>query len=90
MIGGFDQFHFFNNCSEEETRKEVRRCFAEAGEGGGFILSPSDHFFDADLNLIRAFADEAPEMQLRQYLIPLSVDFFRLSFLPWIGYFGNL
>jgi uroporphyrinogen-III decarboxylase len=59
MIGGFDQFHFFNNCSEEETRREVRRCFAEAGEGGGFILSPSDHFFDADLNLIRAFADEA-------------------------------
>jgi len=59
MIGGFDQYHFFNNCSEEETRMEVRRCFAEAGEGGGFILSPSDHFFDADLNLIRAFADEA-------------------------------
>lgn len=59
MIGGFDQYHFFNHCSEEETRKEVRRCFSEAGEGGGFILSPSDHFFDADLKLIEAFADEA-------------------------------
>jgi uroporphyrinogen decarboxylase len=59
MIGGFDQFHFFNNCSEKDTRNEVRRCFEEAGEGGCFILSPSDHFFDADLNLIRAFADEA-------------------------------
>jgi uroporphyrinogen decarboxylase len=59
MIGGFNQFHFFNNCSEEETRKEVRRCYEEAGKGGGFILSPSDHFFDADLNLIRAFVDEA-------------------------------
>lgn len=59
MIGGFDQFHFFNDCSEEDVRKEVRRCFHEAGEGGGYILSPSDHFFDAELDLIEAFADEA-------------------------------
>jgi hypothetical protein len=59
MIGGFDQFHFFKDCREEDTRAAVRRAFEAAGEGGGFILSPSDHFFDADLNLIRAFADEA-------------------------------
>jgi len=59
MIGGFDQFHFLTDCTEEETRKEVRRCFKAAGEGGGFILSPSDHFFDANLKLIGAFADEA-------------------------------
>jgi len=59
MIGGFDQFNFFNNCSEKATRNEVSRCYEEAGGGGGYILSPSDHFFDADLNLIRAFADEA-------------------------------
>ncbi len=59
MIGGFDQFHFLKDCTEEETRAEVRRCFDAAGQGGGFILSPSDHFFDADLNLIHAFADEA-------------------------------
>ncbi|MFC2125356.1 uroporphyrinogen decarboxylase family protein, partial [Bacteroidota bacterium] len=59
MIGGFDQFHYFMNCKPEDTRNEVRRCFKEAGEGGGYILSPSDHFFDADLDLIAAFADEA-------------------------------
>ena len=59
MIGGFDQFHFFKDCTEELTSAEVRRCFDAAGQGGGFILSPSDHFFDADLNLIHAFADEA-------------------------------
>jgi uroporphyrinogen-III decarboxylase len=59
MIGGFDQFNFFNNCSEKATRKEVRRCFDEAGGEGGYILSPSDHFFDAELHLVRAFADEA-------------------------------
>ena len=59
MIGGFDQFHFFTGCSEEETRQEVRRCFQEAGTGGGYILSPSDNFYEADLKLIEAFADEA-------------------------------
>jgi hypothetical protein len=59
MIGGFDQFHFFAGCSPQETRAEVRRCFAAAGEGGGYIISPSDHFFDADPALIAAFADEA-------------------------------
>ncbi len=59
LIGGFDQFHYFLGCSPEETRKAVRRCFSEAGAGGGYILSPSDHFFDARPELIEAFADEA-------------------------------
>jgi uroporphyrinogen decarboxylase len=59
LIGGFDQFHHLLECSEAETRAAVRRCFEAAGEGGGFILSPSDHFFDADLPLIAAYADEA-------------------------------
>jgi len=59
MIGGFDQFHFFTKSTPEETRHEVRRCFEAAGEGGGFILSPSDHFFEADMKLLEAFADEA-------------------------------
>jgi len=59
MIGGFDQFHYFKDCSAEETRKAVRRCFEEAGDGGGYVLCPSDHFFDADPELIKAYADEA-------------------------------
>jgi uroporphyrinogen decarboxylase len=59
MIGGFDQFHFFVGCTEAETRAEVRRCFREAGEGGRYILAPSDHFFDADPVLLAAFVDEA-------------------------------
>jgi len=59
MIGGFDQFHFFTGCTPEATRAEVRRCFEAAGQGGGYILSPSDHFFDADLALIEAFSGEA-------------------------------
>ncbi len=59
MIGGLDQFHFFKGCSAQETRDEVRRCFEEAGEGGGFILASSDHFFEAEIELLKAFADEA-------------------------------
>lgn len=59
MIGGFDQFHYFVGCTPEQTRAEVRRCFEEAGPNGGYILSPSDHFFEADLELFKAFADEA-------------------------------
>ena len=59
FIGGFDQFHYFVGCTHEETRAEVRRCFETAGVGGGYILSPSDHFFDADLLLLEAFSDEA-------------------------------
>jgi uroporphyrinogen-III decarboxylase len=59
MIGGFDQFHFFNGCTKEATRAEVRRCFQEAGEHGGYILCPSDHFFEAEPQLLHAFTDEA-------------------------------
>lgn len=59
MIGGFDQLHFFTGCTEQATRAEVRRCFSEAGPGGRYILSPSDHFFAAELPLLHAFADEA-------------------------------
>jgi len=59
MIGGFDQFHYFLGCTPADTRREVRRCFEAAGARGGYILCPSDHFFDADPDLIAAFGDEA-------------------------------
>jgi uroporphyrinogen decarboxylase len=59
MIGGFDQFHHLKDCTPEETRQAVRKCFEDAGGGGGYILAPSDHFFDADVKLLEAFAEEA-------------------------------
>jgi uroporphyrinogen decarboxylase len=59
MVGGFDQFHYFKGCTPEETRKAVRKCFEDAGQGGGYILSPSDHFFEAEIELLQMFADEA-------------------------------
>jgi uroporphyrinogen decarboxylase len=59
MIGGFDQGYYFQRSTPEETRAAVRKCFEAAGGNGGYILAPSDHFFDAKLELIQAFADEA-------------------------------
>ncbi len=59
MIGGFDQFHFFTGCTPADTRHAVRAAFEAAGGDGGFILAPSDHFFEADDALLHAFADEA-------------------------------
>jgi len=59
MIGGFNQAHYFKDCTSQATRDYVRRCFDQAGTDGGFILAPSDHFFDADPALVEAFADEA-------------------------------
>ncbi|MBA7548715.1 hypothetical protein ES705_41181 [subsurface metagenome] len=59
MIGGFNQAHYLQGCTEKATRDYVRKCFDEAGAGGGYILAPSDHFFDADINLLKALADEA-------------------------------
>jgi uroporphyrinogen decarboxylase len=70
MIGGFNQAHFFADCDPEATRAEVRRCFAEAGPGGGYILSPSDHFFDAEPTLLRAFADEARQCMYNAQTLP--------------------
>jgi len=61
MIGGFDQGRFFKRATPEEVRAEVRRCFEAAGEGGGYILAPSDHFFDAEPDLLKAFADTASD-----------------------------
>lgn len=59
MIGGFNQGHYFMDCRPEDTRSYVRRCFEQAGAGGAYIIAPSDHFFDADPELVQAFADEA-------------------------------
>jgi uroporphyrinogen decarboxylase len=59
MVGGFNQNHYFTRATEAEVRAAVRKNFQDAGGGGGYILAPSDHFFDSDPKLIAAFADEA-------------------------------
>jgi hypothetical protein len=59
LVGGFDQVHHLAGCSPDETRRAVRACFDQAGAGGGFILAPSDHFFEAEGHLLKALGDEA-------------------------------
>lgn len=59
MIGGFNQVHYFKDTTPEETAQAVRDAFEAAGEGGGFIIAPSDHFFDAKPELLKAFTAEA-------------------------------
>jgi len=59
FIGGVDQNEYFQNATPEEVKTMVRDCFEACGLEGGFIISPSDHFFDAKPELITAFAEEA-------------------------------
>ncbi len=61
MIGGFDQYHYFQGCTPQQTRAEVRRCFEAAGKNGAFILCPSDQFFEGDPALLKVFGDEAQQ-----------------------------
>jgi hypothetical protein len=65
MIGGFDQFHYLTGCTPGETRRAVREAFDQAGRDGGFILAPSDHFFEAEDALLRAFSEEARACRYR-------------------------
>jgi hypothetical protein len=61
LIGGFDQFHGFVNCDVQKTKEMVYECFRTAGQGGGYLLCPSDHFFDANVVNLMAYSEAARE-----------------------------
>lgn len=54
FIGGFDQLAGFERGTPEIVEKMVRELF-EACPNGGYICSPSDHFFEGSVENIRAF-----------------------------------
>jgi uroporphyrinogen-III decarboxylase len=60
FIGGFDQNEGFENGRPEIIRQMVRELF-EACPGGGYICSPSDHFFFGDPENIQIFAETCKE-----------------------------
>ncbi len=60
FIGGFDQNQGFENGNPETIRTMVRRLF-EACPQGGYICSPSDHFFGGAPDNIRLFAQACAE-----------------------------
>ena len=60
FIGGFDQNAGFEHGTVENVRAQVKKLF-ESKPQGGYICSPSDHFFYGDPALLRAFAEAAKE-----------------------------
>ncbi len=61
MIGGMDQFNVITDGTEQDIRTEVQRLFEGFGPDGGYILSMSDHFFDAPVENLKVYADAARE-----------------------------
>ncbi|MCS7222602.1 MAG: uroporphyrinogen decarboxylase family protein [Anaerolineae bacterium] len=61
LIGGMDQFNILTAGTPEQIRQEVRRLFEALGPGGGYIMSPSDHFFETPVENLRVYAEAARE-----------------------------
>ena len=61
FIGGFDQNAGFENGTPEKTRELVFDCFQATKDRAGYILCPSDHFFNGDPANLQAFSDAAKE-----------------------------
>lgn len=60
FVGGFDQNRGFEHGSPEVVRQIVHELHA-ACPNGGYICSPSDHFFHGDPENLQAFADALKE-----------------------------
>jgi len=58
FIGGFDQNAGFEQGTPESIRRQVRQLHACCPDGG-YICSPSDHFFFGNPENVQAFADMA-------------------------------
>jgi hypothetical protein len=61
LIGGVDQFNVVTRGSVETIRQKVFELFEKVGQGGGYICSLSDHFFDTPPEKLDAFARAARE-----------------------------
>jgi len=58
FIGGFDQNRGFERGTPDIAAQLVRQCHAACPDGG-YICSPSDHFFHGDPANVQAFVDQA-------------------------------
>lgn len=61
MIGGMDQHNILTCGTQDQIEREVHRLFEGFGRDGGYIMSAADHFFDAPVENLAAFADAAKE-----------------------------
>jgi uroporphyrinogen decarboxylase len=60
FIGGFDQNEGFEKGNPTGVRKQVFKLFSDCPDGG-FICSPSDHFFFGNTENIKAFVEASRE-----------------------------
>ena len=63
FIGGFDQSAGFENGTPQRARELVMDCFEATKDHAGYIIAPSDHFFEGDPENIQAFVDACKECQ---------------------------
>jgi uroporphyrinogen-III decarboxylase len=61
LIGGINQREVLDCGDREAVRREVFRLFDELGAGGGYIMSPSDHFFETPVRNLEWYAEAARE-----------------------------
>jgi hypothetical protein len=61
LIGGLDQRSVLEIGTPEDVRSHVFDMFEVYGEGGGYIMSPSDHFFHVPTANLEAYAAAARE-----------------------------
>jgi uroporphyrinogen-III decarboxylase len=61
LIGGLDQNSVLEVGNPECIRLHVHEMFAAYGPGGGYIMSPSDHFFSMSAMNLEAYAGAARE-----------------------------
>lgn len=61
LIGGLDQINILTGGTPDEVRGEVLRLFETFGPGGGYMMCVSDHFFEAPLENLCAYAEAARE-----------------------------
>jgi uroporphyrinogen decarboxylase len=60
LMGGFDQA-LIEFADVDAIEREVKRLIEHYGPGGGYILENTDHFFDAPVENVRAYARAARE-----------------------------
>ena len=61
LIGGINQFQVLDIGTRDEIRAEVFTLFEQYGPGGGYIMSPSDHFFETPEENLHHYAAAARE-----------------------------
>lgn len=63
LIGGIDQQTYLEIGTPRQIRHHVRDMFDAYGRGGGYIMSPSDHFFHVPPANLDAYAAAARECE---------------------------